>query len=207
MLLQCVCLWKVFWRTETTVESLQDEIAWAICITFSWEKILFLRHKTHGKKRRVRIFQTCCGKEDFVFKIVCLKLSAIIFFLYHHSLISDVVLLSSFPDHSATDRLTISGQHQQNPFSLLLKNMKTALRVGPKSTLDIPVSFAPTEMKKYEALCTVVVTKEEGTPWEFVPKDDRGWADNLAFFGFLLFRSLTPPQTLCRPLSPPILEV
>ena len=85
-----------------------------------------------------------------------------------------VVSLSPSPDHSAPDRLAVSSQHQHTPFSLLLKNMKTALRVGPKSTLDIPVSFAPTEMRKYEALCTVIVTKEDGTPWDFVPKDDSG---------------------------------
>ena len=83
--------------------------------------------------------------------------------------------LHSFPDHSSSTNKNMSGvKFDESPFSLLLKNMKTALRVGPKSTLDIPVSFAPMEMRKYEALCTVVVTKEDGTPWEFVPKDDAG---------------------------------
>ncbi|KAK7478911.1 hypothetical protein BaRGS_00029892 [Batillaria attramentaria] len=61
----------------------------------------------------------------------------------------------------------------KSPFSMLLKN-KTAARVGPKNTLDIPISFAPMEMLKYEALVTVVVTQEDGTPWPFMPTDRHG---------------------------------
>ena len=48
------------------------------------------------------------------------------------------------------------------------------IRVGPKSTLDIPICFAPMEMTKYEALCTVIVRKEDGGRWMYGPKDSRG---------------------------------
>lgn len=53
-----------------------------------------------------------------------------------------------------------------------MKNTKA--RVGPKSTIDIPVSFAPSEMHRYEAICTVIVTKDDDSPWPFLPKDDTG---------------------------------
>ena len=50
------------------------------------------------------------------------------------------------------------------PFCLLLKH-NTAVRLGPKTTLDIPISFAPEEMKKYDGVVTVKVRKEDGSPW------------------------------------------
>ncbi|XP_052708553.1 cilia and flagella-associated protein 47-like isoform X1 [Crassostrea angulata] len=59
-------------------------------------------------------------------------------------------------------------------FCLLLKQNST-IRVGPKSTLDIPVCFAPTEMTKYEALCSVIVRKEDGSRWQYAPKDSEGY--------------------------------
>lgn len=59
------------------------------------------------------------------------------------------------------------------PFCLLLKR-KGGIRVGPKSTLDIPVCFAPTEMKMYEAVCTVVVTREDGEKWQYAPRNAQG---------------------------------
>ena len=66
-----------------------------------------------------------------------------------------------------------SKKEDDSQFCLLLKK-KTAIRVGPKSTLDIPICFAPTEMKMYEALCTVVVRKEDGDKWLYSPKDIQG---------------------------------
>ncbi|XP_076467202.1 cilia and flagella-associated protein 47-like [Babylonia areolata] len=79
-------------------------------------------------------------------------------------------------DHTEYKELHGKGvKFDQSPFSLLLKNVRASIRVGPKSTLDIPVSFAPSEMRKYDALCTVVVTKEDATPWDFVPKDEHGY--------------------------------
>ena len=62
---------------------------------------------------------------------------------------------------------------EESAFCLLLK-FATNIRVGPKSTLDIPVCFAPTDMIKYEALCTVVVKKEDGSKWKYAPKDSEG---------------------------------
>lgn len=64
---------------------------------------------------------------------------------------------------------------QNSPFSLLLKNTKFSHRVGPKATLDIPIRFTPTEMRKYNAVCTVIINKEDGTAWDFVPTDDLGY--------------------------------
>ncbi|XP_070190234.1 cilia and flagella-associated protein 47-like isoform X3 [Littorina saxatilis] len=81
------------------------------------------------------------------------------------------VVLKDYTEN--TDILRVSDQRQ--PFLLMLKNMKTVLRVAPKTTLDIPLSFAPVLMKKYEALCTVIITKEDGTCWDYVPKDDNGY--------------------------------
>ncbi|XP_052240686.1 cilia- and flagella-associated protein 47-like isoform X3 [Dreissena polymorpha] len=62
----------------------------------------------------------------------------------------------------------------ESPFCLLLKR-KAGIRVGPKSTLDIPVCFAPTEMKMFEAVCTVVVTREDGGRWAYAPRDSQGY--------------------------------
>ncbi|XP_052808119.1 cilia- and flagella-associated protein 47-like isoform X2 [Mya arenaria] len=61
-----------------------------------------------------------------------------------------------------------------SPFCLLLKR-KFSIRVGPKSTLDIPVCFAPTEMTMFEAICTVIVTREDGEKWNYVPRDSQGY--------------------------------
>lgn len=73
---------------------------------------------------------------------------------------------------SLDDALT-STKDTDSPFCLLLKK-KVNIRVGPKSTLDIPVCFAPTEMTLYEALCTVVVRKEGGEKWQYSPADSDG---------------------------------
>lgn len=56
----------------------------------------------------------------------------------------------------------------ESPFSLLLKHIQ-GVRVGPKSRLDIPISFAPEDMYKYEAVCTITVCKEDRSPWQHVP--------------------------------------
>ena len=62
---------------------------------------------------------------------------------------------------------------EDSAFCLLL-NHRNMIRVGPKSTLAIPVCFAPTEMMKYDALCTVVVWKEDGGKWQYAPRDNEG---------------------------------
>ena len=52
-----------------------------------------------------------------------------------------------------------------SPFRLLLKKYQN-VRLGPKSTLDIPISFAPEEMRLYEALCIVTMTSVDGNGWD-----------------------------------------
>ena len=83
-----------------------------------------------------------------------------------------MTVLFSDSTTSLEEALT-SNKDEDSPFCLLLKK-KNAIRVGPKSTLDIPVCFAPTEMKMYEALCTVVVRKEDNEKWQYAPTDNQG---------------------------------
>ena len=56
-----------------------------------------------------------------------------------------------------------------SPFCLLLKQTEAGIRLGPKSTLDIPVSFAPEDMRRFEAECVVTVRKEDGSTWRAYP--------------------------------------
>ncbi|XP_053397416.1 cilia- and flagella-associated protein 47-like isoform X4 [Mercenaria mercenaria] len=79
-------------------------------------------------------------------------------------------------DKNSTLEETLEGSpsEENSPFCLLLKR-KGGIRVGPKSTLDIPVCFAPTEMKMYEAICTVIVTREDGEKWQYAPRDTQGY--------------------------------
>ena len=53
-----------------------------------------------------------------------------------------------------------------SPFSLLLKHTKR-LRLGPKQSLDVPISFAPSEMSVYKALLAVIIQKEDGSTWPY----------------------------------------
>lgn len=78
-------------------------------------------------------------------------------------------------DKNSTLEETLEGTKSDDtsPFCLLLKR-KGGIRVGPKSTLDIPVCFAPTEMKMYESVCTVIVTREDGERWQYAPRDTQG---------------------------------
>ena len=62
---------------------------------------------------------------------------------------------------------------QDSPFCLLLKDSQ-GIRLGPKATLDIPISFAPEDTKRFEALCVVCVRKEDGTSWHYVPSNEKG---------------------------------
>lgn len=66
------------------------------------------------------------------------------------------------------DKIINKSDARASPFCLLLKH-NSNIRVGPKSTLDIPVSFAPVEMRMYEALCTVVVQQENEEKWVYSP--------------------------------------
>ena len=62
---------------------------------------------------------------------------------------------------------------QESPFCLLLKQNK-GLRLGPKSNIDIPVSFAPETMNMAEAVLSIVITKEDKTSWAYVCTDKNG---------------------------------
>ena len=53
-----------------------------------------------------------------------------------------------------------------SPFCLLMKNDR-GVRIGPKSILDIPVSFAPENMKMSEAIVILTVRKENGNAWKY----------------------------------------
>ena len=53
-----------------------------------------------------------------------------------------------------------------SPFRLLLKK-SISVRIGPKSTIEIPISFAPEEMRMYEALCVVSVKTLDGSGWKY----------------------------------------
>ena len=59
------------------------------------------------------------------------------------------------------------------PFCLLLRQA-LGLRLGPKTTLDIPISFAPEDMRMIEAMCTVVLRREDDESWKYTPTDDKG---------------------------------
>ncbi|XP_021363645.1 cilia- and flagella-associated protein 47-like isoform X2 [Mizuhopecten yessoensis] len=94
-----------------------------------------------------------------------------------HAVMVDILLRDT---NAELDRLTYENSNPSNKtaddsaFCLLLKH-RNMIRVGPKSTLDIPVCFAPTEMMKYDALCTVVVRKEDGGKWQYAPRDSEGY--------------------------------
>ena len=78
------------------------------------------------------------------------------------------------------------------PFCLLLKH-STAVRLGPKTTLDIPVSFAPEEMKKYEGVVTVKVRQENGSAWTYNLAEER--------YTFFYFKFCGDKSPFCWPTS------
>ena len=59
-----------------------------------------------------------------------------------------------------------------SPFCLLLK-FSQGIRLGPKSTIEIPISFAPEDMHMFEAIVTVAVRKEDGSPWKYNLTEER----------------------------------
>jgi hypothetical protein len=54
------------------------------------------------------------------------------------------------------------------PFCLLLRSQQNIV-IGPKSTLQIPISFAPQAMCTYHMECVVSASREDGTCWEPLP--------------------------------------
>ena len=77
------------------------------------------------------------------------------------------------PDKSSDEAMALeTGNKPATPFCLLLKH-STAVRLGPKTTLDIPISFAPEEMKKYDGIVAVKVRREDGSPWIYNLAEER----------------------------------
>ena len=60
-----------------------------------------------------------------------------------------------------------------SPFCLLLKQNK-GLRLGPKASLEIPLSFAPEDMRMFEATVSVSVTKLDRSSWPYICTDENG---------------------------------
>ena len=59
-----------------------------------------------------------------------------------------------------------------SPFCLLLKHT-TSLRLGPKSNIDIPISFAPEDMRRFDAYISVTIRQEDGSPWIYNLREER----------------------------------
>lgn len=105
---------------------------------------------------------------------------------FYSSLNNDIVsylVLCSFTDKEQKTRQTTCSplpssppEGTGSPFCLLLKHSQ-AVRLGPKSTLDVPISFAPEDMTMSEALCTVSIMKEDGSSWPYLPTEDSRWVD------------------------------
>lgn len=53
-----------------------------------------------------------------------------------------------------------------SPFCLLMKHTSN-IRLGPKNSMDIPLSFAPEDMRMYDALVTVSVRRDPGATWRY----------------------------------------
>ena len=52
------------------------------------------------------------------------------------------------------------------PFSLLMKQTED-IEIGPKSVLDIPISFSPDDMSKKEAIVTIAIRRRDGGNWQY----------------------------------------
>nr|XP_014349939.1 PREDICTED: cilia- and flagella-associated protein 47-like isoform X1 [Latimeria chalumnae] len=66
--------------------------------------------------------------------------------------------------HRLSDSILRHSINKESAFCLLLKQ-KQGILLPPKEKLDIPVIFAPENMKLYEALLVVHVVMEDGTSW------------------------------------------
>jgi len=58
----------------------------------------------------------------------------------------------------------------QSAFSVLLKRQHN-IALGPKSTLQMPVTFTPHEMRAYQARLTVSVKREDGLAWDCIQQN------------------------------------
>ncbi|XP_074645875.1 cilia and flagella-associated protein 47-like isoform X2 [Tubulanus polymorphus] len=101
------------------------------------------------------------------------------------------------------ERIFNGKEREDSAFCLLLKN-DTNVRVGPKSTLDIPVSFAPDDMILYEALCVLNVRRYDGSNWKYMPKYDKGAAPGAVNSDLPIIKWLYPIQGI--PEAQPVQE-
>ncbi|KAI0223616.1 Cilia- and flagella-associated protein 47 [Lamellibrachia satsuma] len=69
-------------------------------------------------------------------------------------------------DGTKSDTTDLILEEEESPFSLLMKQTED-IEVGPKSTLDIPVSFSPDDMSKKEAIVTIAIRRWDGKNWEY----------------------------------------
>ena len=71
------------------------------------------------------------------------------------------------------DENTDVTQKESSPFKLLLKQNK-GIRLGPKATIEVPVSFAPIDVRGFDAELSIVLHKEDGNGWPYVCTDIDG---------------------------------
>ncbi|XP_072178621.1 cilia- and flagella-associated protein 47-like [Diadema setosum] len=84
----------------------------------------------------------------------------------------DVVLTDNTElAEKAQGRLDRNRIQTDSAFCLLLKRT-AAIQLGPKATLDIPVTFAPDRMSLHEAMCLVSIRRENGGSWDYLPASD-----------------------------------
>ncbi|XP_077977423.1 cilia- and flagella-associated protein 47-like [Glandiceps talaboti] len=65
-------------------------------------------------------------------------------------------------------RLDRNQVQSESAFCLLLKN-SNSIAVPAKSTVDVPLTFAPDNMNLHEALLIISVKKEDGSSWQYLP--------------------------------------
>jgi len=69
-------------------------------------------------------------------------------------------------------RVQSAGQEKVLPFCLLLKS-EQGIPLGPKCTVQIPVSFLPQDMCTYQAQIVVSVCREDGQRWDTGRENDQ----------------------------------
>lgn len=103
----------------------------------------------------------------------------------------------------------VSPELPRPAFCLLLKHQKK-IRLGPKATLDIPISFAPEAMRQYDALCTIVMRKRSGSAWDFCPNPPSSCPRGSSSTPLTEIRWLFPiagvPEASASHVPPPVIE-
>ncbi|CAG5120334.1 unnamed protein product, partial [Candidula unifasciata] len=86
------------------------------------------------------------------------------------AVLADVTIVDNGQDGDSLKEKRLSSE---SAFKLLLKH-SSGVRVGPKSSLEIPISFAPNDSASYQAYCRVIMRREDGQPWSYTPTDSLG---------------------------------